>query len=87
MPCLALRGVAKGIAKSYSLKAKILLRESWCSRALLPSPSLIKWTVNSKNDRETEGYTAVDFVEYGFQVYRPGLFFFFDNLAVRSSVR
>ena len=28
MPCLALRGVAKGIAKSYSLKAKVLLRES-----------------------------------------------------------
>lgn len=43
MPCLALRGVAKGIAKSHSLKAKILL-------------------LNSKNDRETEGYTAVDFV-------------------------
>ncbi|KAF9651293.1 UPF0052-domain-containing protein [Thelephora ganbajun] len=43
MPCLALRGVAKGIAKSHSLKAKVLL-------------------LNSKNDRETEGYTAVDFI-------------------------
>lgn len=28
MPCLALRGVARGIAKSHSLKAKVLLRES-----------------------------------------------------------
>jgi len=43
MPCLALRGVAKGIAKSHSLKAKVLL-------------------LNSKNDRETEGYTAADFI-------------------------
>lgn len=43
VPCLALRGVAKGIAKSHSLKAKVLL-------------------LNSKNDRETEGYTGVDFI-------------------------
>jgi len=43
MPCLALRGVAKGIAKSPSLKAKVLL-------------------LNSKNDRETEGYAAADFI-------------------------
>jgi len=43
MPCLALRGVANGIAKSPSLKTKVLL-------------------LNSKNDRETEGYTAVDFI-------------------------
>ena len=28
MPCLALRGIAKGIAKSHSLKAKVLLRRS-----------------------------------------------------------
>ena len=61
MPCLALRGVAKGIAKSHSLKAKVLLRESRGARAPL---LLIKQTVNSKNDRETEGYTAVDFIEY-----------------------
>jgi len=46
IPCLALRGVAKGIAKSHSLKAKVLL-------------------LNSKNDRETEGYAAVDFIECG----------------------
>jgi len=44
VPCLALRGVAEGIAKSRSLKAKVLL-------------------LNSKNDRETEGYTAVDFIK------------------------
>lgn len=43
MPCLALRGVAKGIAKSHSLRAKVLL-------------------LNSRNDRETEGYTAADFI-------------------------
>lgn len=34
VPCLALRGVAKGIAKSYSLKAKVLLRESQASHTL-----------------------------------------------------
>jgi hypothetical protein len=29
-----------------------------------PSPSLLmRSTVNSKNDRETEGYTAVDFIK------------------------
>ncbi|KAF7306414.1 hypothetical protein MIND_00432600 [Mycena indigotica] len=44
MPCLALRGVAAGIARSRSLKAKVLL-------------------LNAKNDRETEGYTAVDYIK------------------------
>lgn len=43
VPCLALRGVADGIARSKSLKAKVLL-------------------LNSQNDRETDGYTAVDYV-------------------------
>ncbi|KAH9855840.1 UPF0052-domain-containing protein [Lenzites betulinus] len=43
MPCLALKGVANGIARSRSLKAKILL-------------------LNSANDRETDGYTAVDYI-------------------------
>ncbi|KAF7319833.1 hypothetical protein MKEN_00766400 [Mycena kentingensis (nom. inval.)] len=44
MPCLALRGVAAAIARSRSLKAKVLL-------------------LNAKNDRETEGYTAVDYIK------------------------
>lgn len=44
IPCLALRGVADGIARSKSLKAKILL-------------------LNSQNDRETDGYSAVDYVK------------------------
>ncbi|EKM83681.1 hypothetical protein AGABI1DRAFT_32382 [Agaricus bisporus var. burnettii JB137-S8] len=43
IPCLALRGVADGIARSPRLQAKILL-------------------LNSENDRETEGYTAVDYI-------------------------
>lgn len=62
MPCLALRGVAEGIAKSPSLKAKVLLRGFRGTRISLPS-LLIKWTVNSKSDRETEDYTAVDFIK------------------------
>ncbi|KAF7310424.1 hypothetical protein HMN09_00584400 [Mycena chlorophos] len=43
MPCLALRGVAAAVARSRTLKAKVLL-------------------LNAKNDRETEGYTAVDYI-------------------------
>ncbi|KAH8978484.1 UPF0052-domain-containing protein [Lactarius hatsudake] len=43
VPCLALRGVASAIARSGSLRAKVLF-------------------LNSKNDRETEGYTAVDYI-------------------------
>lgn len=43
IPCLALRGVADGIARSRSLRAKILL-------------------LNSQNDRETDGYTAADYI-------------------------
>ncbi|KAJ6573934.1 UPF0052-domain-containing protein [Mycena vulgaris] len=44
IPCLALRGVAAAIARSRSLRAKVLL-------------------LNSKNDRETDGYTAVDYIK------------------------
>ncbi|RDB28608.1 hypothetical protein Hypma_015051 [Hypsizygus marmoreus] len=44
IPCLALRGVASGIARSSTLRAKVLL-------------------LNSKNDRETDGYTAVDYIQ------------------------
>ncbi|KIK54602.1 hypothetical protein GYMLUDRAFT_76941 [Collybiopsis luxurians FD-317 M1] len=44
MPCLALRGVARAIAGSSSLRAKILL-------------------LNSENDRETEGYSAIDYLQ------------------------
>ncbi|KAJ7356698.1 hypothetical protein DFH08DRAFT_849752 [Mycena albidolilacea] len=43
IPCLALRGVAAAIARSRSLRAKVLL-------------------LNAKNDRETDGYTAVDYL-------------------------
>ncbi|KAJ6519249.1 UPF0052-domain-containing protein [Mycena sanguinolenta] len=43
MPCLALRGVSAAIARSRSLRAKVLL-------------------LNAKNDRETDGYTAVDYI-------------------------
>ncbi|KAI0321925.1 hypothetical protein OF83DRAFT_1236643 [Amylostereum chailletii] len=43
IPCLALRGVASAIARSPSLKAKVLF-------------------LNSKNDRETNGYTALDHI-------------------------
>lgn len=43
IPCLALRGVASAIARSGSLRAKVLF-------------------LNTKNDRETEGYTAVDYI-------------------------
>ncbi|KAJ3751115.1 UPF0052-domain-containing protein [Lentinula detonsa] len=44
MPCLALQGVARAIARSSSLRAKILL-------------------FNSENDRETDGYSAVDYIQ------------------------
>ncbi|KAL4244481.1 CofD-like domain superfamily protein [Abortiporus biennis] len=43
VPCLALRGVACSIARSRSLRAKVLL-------------------LNAQNDRETDGYTAVDYI-------------------------
>ncbi|THH11375.1 hypothetical protein EW145_g715 [Phellinidium pouzarii] len=45
MPCLALKGVASAIARSQTLKAKILL-------------------LNAKNDRETGGYTAADYIKH-----------------------
>ncbi|KAG8900986.1 hypothetical protein FRB99_005646 [Tulasnella sp. 403] len=44
IPCLALKGVASAIARSPSLRAKVLL-------------------LNGCNDRETGGYTAVDYVQ------------------------
>ncbi|KAJ4485453.1 UPF0052-domain-containing protein [Lentinula aciculospora] len=44
MPCLALQGVARAIAGSNSLRAKILL-------------------LNSENDRETAGYSAIDYIQ------------------------
>ncbi|KAF9056393.1 hypothetical protein BJ165DRAFT_1381113 [Panaeolus papilionaceus] len=44
VPCLALRGVARTIAKSPTLKAKVLL-------------------LNTENDRETDGYTAFDYIQ------------------------
>ncbi|KAI0259330.1 UPF0052-domain-containing protein [Gloeopeniophorella convolvens] len=44
IPCLALRGVAEAIARSHSLRAKVLF-------------------LNAKNDRETTGYDAVDYIQ------------------------
>jgi len=44
IPCLALTGVANAIARSRSLRAKVLL-------------------LNSQNDRETDGYTAIDYLQ------------------------
>jgi hypothetical protein len=63
IPCLALRGVGSFIARSKSLKAKVLLREFVGSfnLALLANEYLI---VNGKNDRETNGYTASDYILY-----------------------
>ncbi|KAK0446486.1 UPF0052-domain-containing protein [Desarmillaria tabescens] len=43
IPCLSLRGVATAIARSRTLRAKILL-------------------LNTQNDRETDGYTAEDYI-------------------------
>lgn len=43
IPCLALRGIARGIAHSPTLRAKVLL-------------------LNAENDRETDGYTAIDYI-------------------------
>ncbi|KJA29378.1 hypothetical protein HYPSUDRAFT_61398 [Hypholoma sublateritium FD-334 SS-4] len=44
IPCLALKGVAEKIARSHSLRAKVLL-------------------LNAENDRETDGYTAADYIK------------------------
>ena len=66
VPCLALRGVASAIAKSTTLRAKVLLRGCSTYSNSLPEPLLIAScplsSVNSNNDRETDGYTAVDYV-------------------------
>lgn len=65
VPCLALRGVASAIAKSATLKAKVLLRESlsWYSITWFLIALSQLSSVNSNNDRETDGYTAVDYVD------------------------
>jgi len=60
IPCLALRGVAAGIARSSSLRAKILLCVSFMP---LSYPSSKYPIVNSDNDRETDGYTAADYIQ------------------------
>ena len=66
VPCLALRGVASAIAKSTTLRAKVLLRECLSVSKRLTELILIAScplsSVNSNNDRETDGYTAVDYV-------------------------
>ena len=62
IPCLSLRGVATAIARSRSLHAKVLLRR--CSLHFVHLPKRSKFVVNSQNDRETENYTAVDYIRY-----------------------
>lgn len=60
IPCLALRGVSDSIARSPKLQAKILL----CELIELENHGTDVGTqVNSENDRETEGYTAVDYIQ------------------------
>jgi hypothetical protein len=62
IPCLALRGVAAGIARSCSLRAKILLCEwTFPKQFFFYYPEKI--AVNYKNDRETDGYTAADYIQ------------------------
>ena len=61
IPCLALRGVATGIARSSSLRAKILLCEWTFVIELFYRPEEL--LVNYKNDRETDGYTAADYIQ------------------------
>jgi hypothetical protein len=73
IPCLALRGVASAIARSRSLRAKVLFCKprrrataavSRSQRSLTRRPNNNKFAlVNSKNDRETEGYTAADHIQ------------------------
>ncbi|KAL1741960.1 hypothetical protein HDZ31DRAFT_44314 [Schizophyllum fasciatum] len=71
MPCLALRGVASAIARSRSLRAKVLL-------------------LNSTNDRETDGYSAVDYVLALANTlntqYTPGSYSGLGNAATRYPV-
>jgi hypothetical protein len=62
IPCLALRGVAAGIARSSSLRAKILLCE-WTFPKQLFYWHMVELSVNYKNDRETDGYTAADYIQ------------------------
>ncbi|KAF5355617.1 hypothetical protein D9756_003957 [Leucocoprinus leucothites] len=59
IPCLALRGVAASIARSSKLRAKILL----CEYIQPRHPAYTDTEgVNVENDRETERYTAVDYI-------------------------
>ncbi len=65
MPCLALRGVASAIARSRALKAKIILCAYMASvdyRVQHSRCNGFTILVNSRNDRETGGYTAVDYI-------------------------
>jgi hypothetical protein len=68
IPCLALRGIAGGIARSPTLRTKVLLRES--SFLVYEDSCLNKLPVNSENDRETEGYTASDYIRFGLPISR-----------------
>jgi hypothetical protein len=60
MPTLSLRGVALAIASSRTLRAKVLLCEFECG--LTPSFSQCVIAVNAENDRETDGYSAIDYI-------------------------
>ena len=59
MPCLALKGVAAAIARSSSLRVKVLLCEYSCDQSVRQFTILL---VNAENDRETMGYTAADYI-------------------------
>ena len=60
IPCLSLRGVAASIALSRSLRAKVLLCE------IIPTHSIdvLTFAVNAQNDRETDGYSAVEYIRW-----------------------
>lgn len=69
IPCLALKGVATAVAGSHTLKAKVLLctfTETYSKYFIYDRPDLHDFTslVNSRNDRETHGYSAVDYITF-----------------------
>ena len=61
MPCLTLKGVGPAIARSHSLKAKVLFCKLHSGPIHVASTN--SHLVNSENDRETMDYTAVDYIQ------------------------
>lgn len=64
IPCLAIRGVATAIARSRSLRAKVLLRACIIQSLHLSIRTHHGVVVNAQNDRETDGYTAVGYIKF-----------------------